>query len=158
MKVKIRAITKKDVPQMRLMIRALSRFHGEEAKVTEGQITAACFRKGLAYSYIAYEGTKALGFVTGYDWMNFLRGKQVHHVDLLFVKESVRQKGMGRLLMQYACRKALARGCARVDVAAAKSNPVSNAFYKNTGWTPRHKYSNAYCLQDRELKAFCNKI
>jgi GNAT superfamily N-acetyltransferase len=53
----------------------------------------------------------------------------------LFVTEAARGQGVGRIMLEYLARLAVARGCVRLDWTAETDNPRALAFYDGLGAT-----------------------
>ena len=83
--------------------------------------------------------------------MNFLRGKKVRHIDLIFVEEAFRNQGIGQMLIKYAAQHAIANGCQRMDVGAQENNLGANQFYKALGFEGNMNSSMKYKIQDQAL-------
>ena len=69
----------------------------------------------------------------------------------IFVAESHRGRGVGRVLMSAVARVAVERGCPRLDWAVLDWNARSIEFYERLG-AKRHDGWHAYRLDGEELK------
>lgn len=103
---------------------------------------------------MAFVNNNPVGFALTYDRMNFVRGKITRTLDLLFVEETHRHKGIGRGLIAAVVRNMLSEGHTRLAVGAAENNPASNLFYQGLGLTPRTDKAKQYVIQGNALKRF----
>jgi len=152
--IKIRKFKREDISYLKKMIDALSRFHGDKTATKASFIEEAYFKFKNSFCYLVCHANKPVGFIIGYDWMNYTQNKRVHHVDLLYVDAKYRRDGIGALLMRHSCKMAMARGCSRVSVGASIENRTSNLFYLNLGFNQRVAHSNNYILQNEGLIDF----
>lgn len=53
----------------------------------------------------------------------------------LYVVEEARRSGLGRALVEAACERARARGCARIELDVNEANPAALALYESMGFT-----------------------
>jgi ribosomal protein S18 acetylase RimI-like enzyme len=134
------------------MMQALAVFHGDESKVTAQDLVAACLgRKKLASVLLAFAGTKPVGFSETYDWMNFVLGMTVRHIDQMFVDEKYRQCGIGSKLVKAITKDSIKSGCVQITVGATKDNEAANNFYKKLGFEERQPRGIRYVLTNLAL-------
>lgn len=72
------------------------------------------------------------GAVTGFGIMRY--GEQKAHLVLLAVRPTVRQRGLGAVLVGWLEKSAVTAGIERVQLEARADNPVAIAFYRGQGY------------------------
>ncbi len=60
-------------------------------------------------------------------------GQSGMYIDGIFVDESMRFKGLGKIMMAYLSKLAVARGCKRLEWSCLDWNQPTIAFYKSLG-------------------------
>ena len=86
------------------------------------------------------------GFSATYDWMNFVHGFPVRNIDLFFVREGARGRGVGRALLKMIALTATLSSCQRLTVGAEPDNEGANAFYRRMGFDLRRPAANRYAV------------
>lgn len=120
----------------------LDRFYGEEPEGTDGeraaQVRAALFADPpLARALLAWDGDALAGFAS-YSFLWPAAGLTSSlYLKELYVVESHRRTGLGRLLMDGLHEIAVARGCSRVEWTTDTGNPGAQAFYEALGARPK---------------------
>lgn len=142
----IRRIRKSDVASLEKMINALNHFHGGSERVQFDFLDQGLFASKISIGYILMKHKQAIGFSLGYDFMNYVHNKKHHQIDLFFVAEKYRGKGLGRLLLDTVVKKSKLRGCHVVDVSASPYNKEAQNFYKACGFFLRGKPSKRFRL------------
>ena len=136
-----------DTVTVHKMLRALQFHQGDEIRMSPSQIGRFCMGgQKRASVWLATAGGKPVAFALARDWMNFVRGFMVRHIDLLFVAEDFRTKGIGSSLIEHVTRDAFRTGCGRVDIGAAKNNRIARNCYEKLGFKPRANYAVQYQL------------
>lgn len=134
-----------DLPVIMDMVRALSAFHGDEAKVTDGQLHDMFFGPApMATALIAWHGSTPVGYAGLTPTMVIHDGRirmDIHH---LFVRENLRKQGIGKALIAVARDHAISLGATRVTIGTDPDNATSIAAYRAmdnltevTGFGPR---------------------
>lgn len=81
----------------------------------------------------AFDGETCVGLM-GYRFLtDFVHGKHLY-VDDLVVTKSVRSKGLGRKLLEFAKSAAEAEGCQRLRLCTGVDNADAKVFYEKIGW------------------------
>ncbi len=136
----IRRFRRSDARATAELLRKLAAFHGEQAFGKPGHfLKYALGANKLSPTWLAVSGEKAVGFIVLDYGMNYLRGTLSTRVDLLFVEESHRGRGIGKALIAAAVRDALKKGCKRFTIGASSKNALSNKVYAKLGLTKRKK-------------------
>jgi len=96
--------------------------------------------------FVAEENSLLIGFVT----VSFRRvvrySKPIAELDELFVKEEVRKRGVGKLLLEAVIKESKKRDCYRLYIESAYAHTTAHLFYKNHGFTEYglHFYKNLF--------------
>jgi GNAT superfamily N-acetyltransferase len=128
------------------MIDLLAEIH---AYYTEGEVVSReVIREHLLGNLLAPNSPHRLavssrddGFVLGfaaitmvYSLVDFAPEKRKHcQLKELYVRSSMRSKGVGRALMAWVARHAVENGCHRIDWPVKATNAKGIAFYKSVG-------------------------
>jgi GNAT superfamily N-acetyltransferase len=121
-------------------LRWFSHINEEPKSDTEGRIARQlelCFADDSHMVLVAENGDGAFtGFVSVH-WLPylFLTGPE-GYVTELFVVESERGKGIGRRLLDEVSKRAIERGCSRLQLVTGKDRD-SYKFYHKLGWKER---------------------
>jgi len=145
--VVVRRFREADADKVVEMMRGLASYHGDQLRVgPEEFIAYASGANPIALIWILELVGELVGFAASYDWMNFVKGYPVRHIDLMYTAEHVRSSGMGSILMAGIVADAEAAGCQRVSVTAAFDNAGANNFYRKLGFEPRELHSQSYII------------
>jgi ribosomal protein S18 acetylase RimI-like enzyme len=79
-----------------------------------------------AFGLLAYEGETLIGSIVGKSFFNWL------HIDLMWVEDSYRSQGVGRMLMDEAYRQAKEMGLSGIEVWTQSWQ--APGFYKKMGY------------------------
>ena len=142
--LKIRKAEKKDASLILQFIRELAIFEKLEHKMTGTleDLERTLFRKNPhAEALIAEDGNEPVGFVLFFHSFSTFLCKDGLYIEDLYVKESCRGKGYGKLLIQEVCRLAVARDCGRVEWSCLDWNEKAICFYKNLGAIPMDEWT-----------------
>ena len=135
--VVIRAAGPADAGTIVRLIRALAAYEDllEHAQITEADVLRDGFGARPCFECLLAEADReALGFAIHRPSYSTFEGRPGLFVEDLFVVESARQLGIGRLLMAHLAAIACARGCTRVSLAVLDWNPARE-FYRRLGFT-----------------------
>jgi ribosomal protein S18 acetylase RimI-like enzyme len=151
--IEARSMRATDAQAVCRMIRALGAFHGDKIKINLRELTViATGPKKISDILVAFSNKRPVGFAATYDWMNFVRGTKVRHIDLIFVSSKYRGFGIGSLLIKAIAKSAAKAGCMRVTVGAIEDNEQANALYKRLGFEKREDRSTRYFLAGSALE------
>ena len=145
--VVIRKFVSEDAEAVVMMIKELAAFHDDEAAATAADVVR--FASGsdrISEILVASLDDEICGFSATYDWMNFVHGFPVRNIDLFFVREGVRGRGVGHALLKQIACDAKSLACQRITVGAEPDNEGANAFYQRMGFELRRPASNRYAL------------
>lgn len=120
-----------DLPDILSMIRALSKFHGDEAKVDLATLQDIFFGVApRATALIARSADQALGYAGLTPTTVLHEGAtrlDIHH---LYVRETHRGKGIGSALICAARDHAIATGATRLTIGTDPNNALAIAAYR----------------------------
>lgn len=93
------------------------------------------FERGESVVLVAEEkGGALLGFCQLYPSFCSVQAAPIYVLYDLFTAQSARRRGVGRMLLQAAARRAAQDGKARMDLSTARSNLQAQALYESLGW------------------------
>ena len=119
------------------LIRELASYEGllDRVRITEADVLRDVFGERAYFECLLAEaGGEAVGFATHRPCYSTFGGQRGLYVEDLFVAESARGLGIGRLLMARLAALARERGCAYLSLAVLHWNPA-RAFYHRLGFT-----------------------
>jgi len=133
----VRAAEPGDVAAVDALIRqlAVSQGHPEAVTARPSDLAEALFAgTSTTHCFVCLDGDGrvvaiALWFVIYSTWV----GRHGIWLEDLVVEESVRGRGVGRLLMQRLAQECLDRGCARLDWTVLTDNDGGRRFYDRLG-------------------------
>ena len=105
------------------MMKELAAFHDDGALATVSDVVR--FASGadrISTILLASLDGELSGFSATYDWMNYIHGFPVCNIDLFFVKESTRRRGVGRALLKQIACDARSSACRRITVGVEGEN------------------------------------
>lgn len=85
----------------------------------------------------AFDVQECLLGVAGYSELSHLFSGPVLYVENVVLLPAARGCGVGRLLMEWLKRHALATGCRKITLDAYRKNAAAQAFYEQLGYDPR---------------------
>jgi GNAT superfamily N-acetyltransferase len=119
------------------LIRALATYEGlvDLVRITEADVLRDGFGARPCFECLLAEADgEALGLAIHRPSYSTFEGRPGLYVEDLFVAESARQLGIGRLLMARLAAIARRRGCTRMSLAVLHWNPARQ-FYRRLGFT-----------------------
>lgn len=132
----IRPVEPSDLPGLLDLLRAKAEFDGcpDTLRATVGSLREALFRPTpLAHALVAEVKGRLVGMATYYAIFSSFIVKPGLWLDDLYVDESARGQGVGKMLMERLCGIALRGGCGRVDWHVSKFNERGIKFYRRIG-------------------------
>jgi GNAT superfamily N-acetyltransferase len=138
-RVSIRPATVADVPLILSLIRELAVYEKLEQVVsaTEKDIQTALFGDHAGVeAIIALLDDEPVGFALFFPNFSTFLGKPGLYLEDLFVRPAARGSGLGRMMLEYLARLAVARGWGRMEWAVLDWNEPAIGFYKKMGATP----------------------
>ncbi|MBB5684571.1 GNAT family N-acetyltransferase [Sphingobium boeckii] len=145
MTVSVRRAVPGDVSHILDMIVALAVYEQEPdaVKATEDSLGQTLFGPNpQVFVHIAEQDGKAIGLALWFLTYSTWTGRPSLYLEDLFVADSARGDGVGRMLLAALAREAKALGCARMDWAVLDWNEKARGFYMrigahhSTGWEP----------------------
>ena len=157
---RIARATEQDVPLLLKLITALADYErlGSEVVATETRLRQSLFGpRPDAEVILAYAGREPAGFaVWFYTYSTFL-GRAGLYLEDLFVLPEWRGRGLGRQLLAYLARVAVARGCGRMEWAVLDWNELAISFYKKVGARAMDDWT-VYRLTGEALKNLASEV
>ena len=118
------------------LIRELAEYEKllHEVRATEAGLRASLFGpKPMAECVIAEQDGKPAGFALFFHNYSTFLGQPGLYLEDLYVKPSLRGRGIGKKLLSHLARLALQRGCGRFEWAVLDWNEPAIRFYKRLG-------------------------
>ena len=137
--VRIEAATAADVPVILRMITALAEYErmAGEVVATEDSLRDSLFGANRrAEAVLAYAGGEAVGFALWFHNYSTFLARPGLYLEDLFVLPEFRGRGIGRALLGYLARVAVARGCGRMEWSVLDWNDPAIGFYRSLGAQP----------------------
>lgn len=132
----IRAATAGDVPEILRLIRALAEYEklAGEVIATEERLRESLFgSRPAAEALLGCSQGRPVGFAVYFHNYSTFRGRAGIYLEDLFVEPAFRGRGYGRALLQAVARRALERGCERLEWAVLDWNAPAIGFYRSLG-------------------------
>lgn len=150
----IRSATAADAGLLLDLVRALAAF--EKAPDAVVATEADLLRDGFGSvprfeARLAFLGERPAGFTLFFHNYSTWEGRPGLHLEDLFVHDWARRRGVGRSLLADLASLAVARGCARLDLAVLDWNPA-RGFYEKLGIRQRAEWL-PYRVTGAELAA-----
>lgn len=134
---RIRWATEDDAALIVHFIRELAVFEKEpveHVRITETDVHRDAFGTNRRFeALIAEIDRKPVGFALFFPNYSTWEGKPGLYIEDIFVEESARGSGIGRMLIGAVAKIAESRGCARIDLAVLDWNPA-RGFYNRLGF------------------------
>ena len=137
--MEIREATEADVPLILQFIKDLAEYERLAHKVvaTEEVLRRTLFgNPRFAEVVFARENGEDAGFALFFHNYSTFLGSPGIYLEDLFVKPSMRGRGIGKALLAHLAHLARERGCGRVEWAVLDWNTPSIEFYKSIGAVP----------------------
>jgi len=150
--ITIRQAARSDAATIVRLIRDLAAFEDmlDRVRITEADVLRDGFGARPCFECLLAEiGGEAVGLALHRPSYSTFDGRPGLYVEDLFVAESARGRGIGRLLMARLAAIAQARGCSRMSLAVLHWNPA-RAFYRRLGFTQVEDWL-PYQLSDDDL-------
>lgn len=152
--MRIEQATEKDIPLILTFIRGLAEYErlADYVSATEERLRASLFgERPYAEAVLAYEDEDAVGYAMYYFTYTSFQALPGMYLEDLFVLPDARGSGIGRQLLAFLARKAVERGCCRIEWAVLNWNEPALGFYKNLGAEPMNDWT-VYRLSGKELE------
>jgi GNAT superfamily N-acetyltransferase len=142
--LRIERATARDVSLILSLIKALAEYErlADEAVATEAGLRESLFgSQAGAEVAIAYAGEEAVGFAVWFHSYSTFLGRAGLYLEDLFVVPQWRGRGIGRQLLAYVARVAVARGCGRMEWSVLNWNEPAIGFYRRMGARPMDEWT-----------------
>lgn len=154
-KVTIRKATREDVPAFLNLLRDLAAMEDSLSFVSTDEATL--IRDGFGDTprfgvFLAEIDGRPVGYVSFVTMYSIWAGKTLLNVDDVFVEESVRAMGVGKLLMKAIAGECLAHGHAYARWTVEADNDRAIGFYRRIGASVGAKYMCAW--RAAQMEAF----
>jgi GNAT superfamily N-acetyltransferase len=119
--------------------------------------TADAFRRHLfgpdraAEAAVAEVGGAPAGFALWFATFSTFRGQPGLYLEDIFVRPGYRGLGIGKALLATAARRAIERGCGRLEWSVLNWNDSAIGFYRSMGARPMDEWT-VYRIDDEPLK------
>ncbi len=156
---KIRFAEAKDVPLILNFIRELAAYENllDQAVGTEELVRQSLFERKAAEVIIGeYEGQPVSFALFFHNFSTFLCKPGIYLEDL-YVKQEMRGKGIGKIMLSYLAKLAIDRDCGRLEWWCLDWNQPSIAFYKGLGAEAMDEWT-VYRLHDQKLAELADKF
>jgi len=150
--IKVAPARSADVLALTELLEEMDRFYGAAGSTSREervrQTSEALFSDpAAAYVLLAWAGPRLAGMAAySYLWPAVGRTRSLYLKEL-YVGESHRRGGVGKLLMRAVFETAAQHGCSRVEWTTDSGNAGAQAFYETLG-LPRHPSKVFYRLED----------
>jgi GNAT superfamily N-acetyltransferase len=134
--LEISAAVPADVPLLLSLIKQLAEFEKLQQHViaTETVLRQSLFGgRPAAEAVVARVGGEPAGFALYFHNFSTFLGRHGLYLEDLFVRPEFRGRGVGKSLLAYLARLALARGCGRFEWAVLDWNRRAQEFYESLG-------------------------
>lgn len=154
----IREANEKDTLLILDFIKQLSIYEKlpNEVKATEEVLHNSLFIEKRAKVIFAIEHGKEVGFALYFYNFSTFMGRPGLYLEDLFVLESHRGKGYGKMLLSYLANIAIKENCTRFEWIVLDWNTPSINFYKSFGALPLEDWT-VFRLEGEKLQNLANK-
>ncbi|MFN3960721.1 MAG: GNAT family N-acetyltransferase [Parvularculaceae bacterium] len=159
MTLTIREAARADAPLIINLIRELARYERapDAAKASLADIETAFFGADpKVHALIAEWNGAAVGFAVYFFNFSTWTGKHGVYLEDLFVRESVRGKGIGKALLMRLAAIARARDCARLEWSVLDWNEPAIGFYRSLGAKAMDEWT-VYRVEGEALSALAGE-
>lgn len=132
----LRPAEPRDAGEIARLVRALAEFEklGDEAKGTEDGFRAQLFGAApVAHAMVAEVAGHVVGLALWFYNFSTFACRPGLYVEDVFVEPAHRGLGIGRAFFQALARRAMERGCARMEWAVLDWNDAAIDFYRGLG-------------------------
>jgi GNAT superfamily N-acetyltransferase len=124
----------------------------DEVAATEDDLRESLFGPGaVAEAVIGYAGDEPVGLALFFFTYSTFTGRPSLYLEDIFVLPQWRGRGLGRELMRFLAKTALARKCRRLEWSVLDWNEPAIGFYKGLGAVPVNGWTT-YRLAGAELE------
>jgi GNAT superfamily N-acetyltransferase len=134
--IRIRKAEPSDIPVILDFIHAMATFEklSDQVNATEELLLESLFtHQPSAEVSLAFSGQEPVGYAVYFENFSSFEGKKGLYLEDLFIKETHRDRGTGKTMLQYLAKVAIERGCTRFEWVVLDWNKKAIAFYKGIG-------------------------
>ncbi|MGA3244169.1 MAG: GNAT family N-acetyltransferase [Bacteroidota bacterium] len=138
-RLRIVPATKSDIPVILALIKELAEYErlAHEVVATEEILTETLFgERPYAEVLLAHYENNPVGYALFFHSYSTFLGRPGLYLEDLYVRPSLRGKGIGKALLATLARIALDRKCGRLEWAVLNWNEPAIGFYKSLGAKP----------------------
>ena len=131
----IRQAILSDLEALVLLFDDYRKFYGCTSDIRAArEFLLARFNHGESILFIAHEDDIPIGFTQLYPSFSSVSLARIFVLNVLFVSEHARRKGVASKLMSAAVELAQTLGAVRVSLSTATTNETAQALYQSVGW------------------------
>jgi GNAT superfamily N-acetyltransferase len=137
--VHIQKATREDVPLILEFIRELADYENllDSVTATEERLHATLFcAKSYAEAILAFQHDRPVAFAIYFFNYSTFAGLPGLYLEDIYVRPTFRGLGVGRELLRFLARKAIASGCGRMQWSVLNWNQSAMDFYTKLGAVP----------------------
>lgn len=152
----IRPANESDIRQILRFVRELADYERglSEVTATEEDLNYALFGPAAkAHALICERDGESVGFAVYFFNFSTWLGKYGLFLEDLYVTPAARGQGLGKMLLQYLARLAVAQGCGRFEWNVLDWNEPAIRFYESCGAEPQSEWVG-YRLSGAALRRF----
>ncbi len=158
--ISVRPAEERDVDVILQFIRELAEYEhlSDEVVANEAQLQRFLFgERRVAETIIAEYETSPAGFALFFQTFSTFLGKPGIYLEDLYVRPSLRSRGIGKTLLRYIAQLAVERDCGRLEWSVLNWNESAIRFYERIGaaamddWTVYRLEGNALSELGQEL-------
>ncbi len=133
--VKIRFAEETDCALLLDLIKELALYEKRLDSVisTEENIYDIVFKRKIGQAIIAEKDQEPLGFALFFYNVSTFEGRCGVYIEDMYVREKMRNKGIGKSMFSFIARHAINTGCSSIEWTVLKWNKPSINFYKRLG-------------------------
>ena len=155
----IRPANEGDIGQILRFVRELAEYERglSEVTATEEDLRYALFGPATkAHALICEREGEGVGFAVYFFNFSTWLGKYGLFLEDLYVSPAARGQGLGKMLLQYLARLAVAQGCGRFEWNVLDWNEPAIRFYESCGAEPQSEWVG-YRLSGDALQRFAGE-
>lgn len=152
----IRPANEGDIPQILRFVRELADYERglSEVTATEEDLRYALFGPAArAHALICERGGESVGFAVYFFNFSTWLGRYGLFLEDLYVSPAARGQGLGKMLLRYLARLAVAQNCGRFEWNVLDWNETAIRFYESCGAEPQSEWVG-YRLSGEALRQF----
>lgn len=149
---KLRFAEEKDLSIILGFIKELAEYEKmlNEVVATEEILRESLFKQKAAEVLIGEYRGNPVGFALFFHNFSTFLGRPGIYLEDLYVKQEMRGKGIGKIMLSYLAKLAVERKCARLEWSCLDWNEPSVHFYRQMGAIPMEDWT-VYRVHDKTL-------